>query len=369
VRRRLLCGSPLPRPNFGNGAKDLRSGGKGVGLRGDRLRRLVTIDLPRRLARRLPTPVTELFVGLGITALAVLLRLLAEPWIGDLVPFSLTFIAVVLAATLAGWRAGLVALVVGNLLVWYFVLPSQRSFELASPAAAWALALATVSELLILLIVALYQREVRRAELLRTRRIGFLSQALREMDHRTKNNFQIVTSLLLLQANRSASAEVKAALGEAAERLKAVAAVYDGLALSGEGLADVRLQDQLEEMCGQIRNGILPEGVSLTTELEPMVVPHETAVSIGVVVNELITNACKHAFPDHRGSIRVRTSKEGEHARIEVADDGRGFIPGARGQGGLGSRLIGAFVQRLKGRSEVRSAPGEGTVHAVLVPL
>ncbi|HEX6375217.1 MAG TPA: histidine kinase dimerization/phosphoacceptor domain -containing protein [Allosphingosinicella sp.] len=331
------------------------------------MRRLVTIDLPRRLSRRLPKPVTELAVGTGVTLFFAVLRAMVAPLPDQLAPFAFVFLAVVLATLIAGWRAGLVAVVLGQVLVWYFLLPPYRSFNLPSPALAYGLLLATVAQLIILLALGLYQDEVRAGQLDRMRRINFLGHALREMDHRTKNNFQIVTSLLTLQANRSASAEVKAALQEAAERLKAVSAVYDALAPSSQGLAAVRLQDHLQEMCDQIRRGIMPEGVRLETELEPMLVPHETAVAIGIVVNELVTNACKHAFADGAGSIRVKAWRENGTAWVEVADDGCGFVAG-KAQNGLGSRLVTAFVQRVKGNSEVRSS-SDGTVHRLSIPL
>jgi two-component sensor histidine kinase len=276
----------------------------------------------------------------------------------------------VLSALVGGWRSGFVSLVLGLLLVWYFILPPTGSFAIVSSPAASALALTALAECVILAALGLYQREVHAGELERLRRINFLGHALREMDHRTKNNFQIVTSLLTLQAGRSRNPEVKAALGEATERLMAVAAVYSALAPSSQGLAAVRLQDQLQEICDQIRRGILPEGIRLETELEPILVPHETGVALGIVVNELVTNACKHAFGESGGTIQVRAVREGDSAaRIEVADDGRGFKPAASGaKKGLGTRLVAAFVGRVGGSSEVRSS-AEGTVHLVRVPL
>jgi two-component sensor histidine kinase len=331
------------------------------------VKRLVTIDLPRRLSRRLPRPVTELAVGVGITALFVGLRIAVAPLVGEVAPFALSIIAVLLAALVGGWRAGLVSMVLGSALIWYFILPVQGSFRLEDTRSGLTLAAGLLTEGVIVLALGLYQREVRAGQLERTRRINFLGHALREMDHRTKNNFQIVTSLLTLQASRSPSAEVKAALGEAAERLKAVAAVYDALAPSSQGLATVRLQDQLQEICDQIKRGIMPEGIALSTELEPMLVPHEAAVAIGIVVNELVTNACKHAFADGAGAIQVRAWREDGAAYIEVEDNGRGFVAG-EAKPGLGSRLVTAFLQRMKGRSEVRSSPG-GTVHRLRVPL
>jgi two-component sensor histidine kinase len=331
------------------------------------VRRLVNIDLPRRLSRRLPRPVTELLVGVGVTSLFVGLRIAADPVLGDMAPFPLVMLALVLSALFGGWRSGAVSLVLGALLLWYFVIPEQGSFALTSTAAAIGLVVGIACEAVILFAVALYQREVRAGQVERIRRINFLGHALREMDHRTKNNFQIVTSLLTLQANRSQSLEVKEALNEAAERLKALSAVYDALAPSSQGLQTVRLQDQLQEMCDQIRRGYLPDGISLETELEPMIVPNETAVAIGIVVNELVTNACKHAFPGGSGGISVRTRRDRDRAVIEVADNGGGY-PAERPRSGLGTRLVSAFVDRVKGKAEVRSGP-DGTVHLISVPL
>ena len=332
------------------------------------LRRVVRLNLPQRLSKVLPRPLTELVAGVAIAGLFVVARTALTPLSDEVAPFALTFLALVLAALVAGWRSGFVALATSQLAIWYFLLPPKGSFALSSQDFAYSLLVTSGTGLLILLALGLYEREVKLGDVERARRINFLRQALREMDHRTRNNFQIVTSLLTLQGSRSGNADVQSALKEAAERLKAVAAVYDSLAPSSQGLAMVRLQDQLEEMCEQIRRGILPERIALTAEIEPMLVPHDTAVAIGIVVNELITNACKHAFDDGGGEIRVRAlGKEGA-AQIEVADNGKGFDPSARRKSGLGTRLVAAFVQRIGGRSEVRSSP-EGTVYSLLVPL
>jgi two-component sensor histidine kinase len=331
------------------------------------LRRLVTIDLPRRLSRRLPRPVTEVAVGVAATAFFIGIRLAIAPVLGEVAPFALGIIAVVIAALVGGWRSGLVSMVLGTGLIWFLILQPQGSFGLKSAATALSLTVGILTESVILLALGLYQREIRAGQMERARRINFLGHALKEMDHRTKNNFQIVTSLLTLQASRSANEEVKTALGEAAERLKAVAAVYDALAPSSQGLASVRLQDQLQEICDQIKRGIMPDGITLSTELEPILVPHESAVAIGIIVNELVTNACKHAFGEGGGAILVKAWRDEHAATIEVADDGKGFVAGAA-KPGLGSRLVTAFLQRLKARSDVQSSP-EGTIHRIRVPL
>lgn len=332
------------------------------------MRRLVRLNLPQRLSGVLPRWLSEALIAILVTGLFVGLRIVAAPWLGNFAPFSLAILALVIASLLGGWRSGAISLVLGIALLWYFLLPPANDFALTSAPVAFSLALVAVSEVAILFALALYQRQVRRGELERIRRINFLGHALREMDHRTKNNFQIVTSLLTLQGSRSGNPDVTRALGEAVERLKAVAAVYASLAPSSQGLGTVRLQDHLQEICDQIRRGILADSVELKAELEAMLVPHETAVSIGIIVNELVTNACKHAFGPGGGEIRVRAVKEAESARIEVADNGKGFAAGAKARSGLGTRLVAAFVQRLRGRSKVHSSP-DGTVHTILVPL
>jgi two-component sensor histidine kinase len=331
------------------------------------LRRIVRLDLPRRLGRLLPRPLTEALTGLVIAGSFVGLRVALTPVVGDVAPFALALLAMVLATLVAGWRSGLVSILVGIALIWYFVLPPRRSFGL-NEASATSLAFVIVTAALILLALYLYQREVRAGEIERARRINFLGHALREMDHRTKNNFQIVMSLLQLQANRSRNAEAKAALGEAVERLKAVSAVYDSLTLSSHGLGTVRLQDQLQEICERVRDGLLPERVKLETEFEAMLVPHETGACIGIVVNELVTNACKHAFPDRSGRILVTARRDGGQALIAVADDGRGMPGTARGRRGVGTRLVEAFVHRVRGKSDIQSSEA-GTVHTIILPL
>jgi two-component sensor histidine kinase len=160
---------------------------------------------------------------------------------------------------------------------------------------------------------------------------------------------------------------VRAALAEASERLKALASVYDSLSLSSEGLGTIRLQDQLQQICDRIRQGLVRPGIALETDLEPMLVPRETGACIGIVVNELVTNACKHAFPGREGTIRVTVRNGDGHARIEVADDGCG-MPARRPSRGLGARLVEAFVRRIDGRAETFSSP-EGTIHSIMVPL
>lgn len=317
---------------------------------------------------RPPRPLTEALTGLAAGLSFAALRIGLNPIAGETAPFALAILAMVLATLVAGWRSGLVAVVVAILLDWAFVVQPHGSFALP-PNEASSFGFTFAAGALILLVLALHQREMRAAEVARTRRTAFLGHALREMDHRTRNNFQIVVSLLQIQAHRSGSTEAKAALGEAVERLQAISSVYDSLSLSHHDIGSVRLQDQLQQICDRVRDGLLPEQVALETELEPMLVPHETGACIGIVVNELVTNACKHAFPDRSGRILVSARRDGAQALITVSDDGCGTPKGsARKRRGLGTRLVAGFVHKLRGRIEMQSSEA-GTVHTLTVPL
>jgi two-component sensor histidine kinase len=90
-------------------------------------------------------------------------------------------------------------------------------------------------------------------------------------------------------------------------------------------------------------------------------------VAAGIVVNELVTNACKHAFPEGTGTVRVALRREARAAVIEVADDGRGFTPEGTRKG-LGTRLVRAFCDRMRAETEIRSGE-DGTSHLIRVPL
>ena len=114
----------------------------------------------------------------------------SSPAIGDLAPYALNFVAMTLAAVIGGWRAGLVALITGQSLAWYAIVGPTNT--LPPPAKLATLVVATLTELMVLAIIGLYQREVDRGTAEREQRLALLDNALREIDHRTRNNYQTV---------------------------------------------------------------------------------------------------------------------------------------------------------------------------------
>ena len=332
--------------------------------RGARIRKILRSRLPERWSGRVPPILVEVGVGL-LTALAFLaLRIALTPIAGDRAPYAFVFLSVVAACVLAGWRSGLVALALGQFLAWYLIVGSQQAVSVPEPARLWGgLAIATLSQLAILTVVALYQREVGRAMAAQEREMDLLSEALKEIDHRTRNNYQTVVALILLQAQRADNRDVKRALAEAADRVRAVSLASDQLALRSENLGTIRLGDHLRELCAQISRGLVGEQVLLDCNFADITARADMAIHLSIIVNELVTNALKHAFDDSGGEIRVRCEPDGDGLHLEIADNGSGMKVSAK-RSGLGTRLVERFVQELGARHEVEST-NSGTTHRI----
>ena len=123
------------------------------------------------------------------------------------------FAGVVFACVLAGWRSGLIALVAGQALTWFLLVEPMWGFSSPEHWRFGGLIIATLSELIILIVIALYQREVDKNSSEREQRMELLGEALKEIDHRTRNNYQTVLALVQLQAQRSQHPDVKTAIG------------------------------------------------------------------------------------------------------------------------------------------------------------
>ena len=330
----------------------------------------MTSRLPQRLAGKVPPLATELGIGLLSAGIALALRLALTSLAGDRAPFAFVFVGLVVATVLAGWRSGVVALVAGQLLIWYLVVAPQTSFALPDRGQLGGLIIATVSELIILIVIALYQRVIDRAGEARERRLDLLGEALNEIDHRTRNNYQTVLALVLLQARQAPNGEVRQALQQVADRIKAVSLATEQLALRSDNLGTVRLGDHLRELCAQLHRGLSRDEVRVECHTDDLTASAEKAIYISVIVNELVTNALKHAFDGaESGVIRVSSTRIDDGAEFRVEDDGAGIqakSPSTNGSG-LGTKLVARFVRQLGATHHVASS-SEGTTHRLFVP-
>jgi PAS domain S-box-containing protein len=150
-----------------------------------------SFDLPKRFEPHIPPFVTELLVAAGLILLAVGTRLLIDLAFGDVVEFALVFPAVVGATLLAGWRAGALVVFIGQMLVWYFLLPIRGSFQFATAGNVVSLLLTTAAELLMLWFVAGYQGAMRRLVDVEGGRFVALQQRVEALDAQARMDEQL----------------------------------------------------------------------------------------------------------------------------------------------------------------------------------
>lgn len=171
---------------------------------------------------------------------------------------------------------------------------------------------------------------------------------LREVNHRVGNSLQIIASLLHLQASSSRQEEVKAALTNAMGRVAAVAQVHRRLYTSHD-LKSVMLNQYLEALLEDLRRSAEGNRMSrLTLQAEPIEIDPDRAVAIGIIVNELVMNAVKYAYPDSKGPIHVELNGAGDDCELVIADDGVGLAAKANPHStGMGQRIVGAMATKL----------------------
>jgi two-component sensor histidine kinase len=171
---------------------------------------------------------------------------------------------------------------------------------------------------------------------------------LQEQGHRIKNDLAIASSLIALQARAYKDLTVRAALESAVARLHVLAQSHDHLRITtGDHVTD--MQEYLSEVCwklGEALRGIRP--IAVEVDADRVVTNTQKATRVGLIVNELVTNALKHAFPDDgAGTIWVKLHRTSTVLTLVVEDDGVGCPEEA--EDGLGSRLTRLLVQQLGG--------------------
>lgn len=190
---------------------------------------------------------------------------------------------------------------------------------------------------------------------------------LRELSHRVKNDVTNLVAILRLQAQR-ADQQASIELLTAADRLVVLSRVHQRLSRHGHSVV-VDLGEFLRELCSDLDATLLGvRAISLRCNIASLQVASGEAVAIGLIVNELLTNAVKYAFPEGRsGKIDVSVDWAGPQTlEIAVRDDGKGF-DARENTAGLGQKLIGSLTAQLDGTYECSSG-AEGTECVVRFP-
>jgi two-component sensor histidine kinase len=337
----------------------------------------------------------------AIVAATFLLRRAADPILPQGYPYLLAFVAVLLSAALFNHASGVLATVLSGALAAYFYLPPVSSFAVQNQGDVVGLGLfAAVGTVISQTVETLHRAlaDLQRALKDRQQALDDLARSnadlsrseerrgllLREFRHRTRNDLHSLVGLLRLRARAAPSDAAREGLREAAEHAMALARVHTRLtAADRDDGASVDTREFVLGLCTDLDAAVAGEGlraVALVAEAEAHALDAERAVQLGLVLNEVVTNAIKYAFPEDRaGTVRVRFAREGEEFVLAVADDGIGLLAEGELRGappapppresGLGTRLLRALAAQLRGSFSRRPGEdGRGTVAALRFP-
>ncbi len=184
---------------------------------------------------------------------------------------------------------------------------------------------------------------------------------LQEIHHRVKNNMQIISSILSLEIGSLSDPEVKRALQVSQNRIRSMALVHEKLYQSSD-LARVDISDYVSDLCSGLES-LSADGSDLTLELDidELQADVDFAIPFGLIVNELVTNAIKHARPKSGPPVvKVRMRVTGDGTELVVSDNGPGLPPefDAAAGASLGLKLVQSLAAQLSGRLEFESADG-----------
>ena len=191
---------------------------------------------------------------------------------------------------------------------------------------------------------------------------------LKEIHHRVKNNLQIISGLLYKQARTSVSEDVKNTLKDGQDRIQAMALVHQSLYQRDE-LSYINARDFVQELVEHLqRSQDRAEEVTVTTDAADETLDMDQAIPVGLILNELITNAFKYAFGEQRADARLNIAFErvddGKAFELRVADNGRGLPPEftEKSSKSLGMNLIRGLTRQLRGKWQISENPGGGTL-------
>jgi two-component sensor histidine kinase len=190
------------------------------------------------------------------------------------------------------------------------------------------------------------------------------SALLHEIDHRVKNNLQLIASMILLQSRRAADPAARVALKGALERVAAVAAVHRRL-FQGDPMV-FEVADFVRDLTGDLAAAAGRDDLQIALELDEITIPASSAAPFALVFNELLGNALKHAFPAGRaGRVAVSLVNRGEVFVLTVSDDGVGLGDSAPA---FGSMILKLLCQQLHADLQISQAQ-PGVRATVTVPI
>lgn len=184
---------------------------------------------------------------------------------------------------------------------------------------------------------------------------------LKEIHHRVKNNLEVISSLLELQSARITEPTAKRAMQSGQSRVQSMSLLHQRL-YQGNNLAGIEMKAYFQQLTSLLLNGYeVNDRVDLTLDMETVELDIDTAVPVGLIVNELVTNSLKYAFPkEEAGRISIKLTKETDKTyHLSVKDDGVGKSTDAKpASKSFGSQLVQLLVQQLDGSFKESNSAG-----------
>jgi two-component sensor histidine kinase len=327
------------------------------------VQRILRWDAAGRFARIAPGWLVKACCCLLAVFFAVVLRSVANRFAPGVAPYSFVYPATLLATLLGGWEAGMATLVILVFLTWRFVVP-QAEIQMRYQAA--AMVIAAITGALMVVVAEGFRAAARTVVRERNAKLAERDLLFRELQHRVGNDFAIVGSLLDLQRQRSDNPETRSALDSARGRIDSIARIHRQIYAAPDSV-NIDLRHYLQELCASLSEAVLPTGISLKCECDPVMMPRERTLSLGLAANELITNAIKHAFPGGKeGAIHLRFARAAAGWQLSIQDNGIGTVAGSK-KSGLGTGLISQFVRQAEGKLRVENR--DGTLAVIDLPL
>lgn len=324
---------------------------------------------------------TTVFVAVAVGARYPLIEAVAP----NSYPFLLYFPAIILAAALFDRGSGIFAVFLSALCADYVSIAPIGSLAIEHSRDAIALALFGASGLATAALIEAFHRahhdlsvshlrlQAAHEELTKAHERARSSEEqkdllMQELAHRTKNDLMMVSALVQMQSRKVADATARDILLSAVERIHVLGRVHDRLTRR-DGAVVIDVRNFLCGLCDDLRSAIAgARPLALLCDVDSHALSHSQAVALGLVANELITNAVKYAFPDDRdGTIRVAFARAGDEFRLAVEDDGVGLsaqpAPATEAGAGTGQRLVRALTLQLRGRFEcLPRTPGTAAI-------
>jgi two-component sensor histidine kinase len=183
---------------------------------------------------------------------------------------------------------------------------------------------------------------------------------LREIHHRVKNNLQVVSSILSIQGRNISDESAREAISESKNRVRAMAMIHQFL-YSDHQLAGIDMYEYIPNLCRKLFDAYKLDHdlIELKVNVEPISLDIDTAIPLGLIINELITNSLKYAFePGRSGYIEVKFFEKGANLVLIVKDNGRGYAENNGSELSFGMKLISAFKEKLKASIDVSGKTG-----------